>query len=134
MKQARIVNYLEPRLGYNEGRSCCLSTWRKKVLEKDDNLCKNCANSIKDEYRKRKIVNEAHHIIPRRHGGRNVVQNGITLCQFCHDYFDEAYSKYNLDYYEVLRKMNPLRRIIEVRILMRKRYESYLLGLIRKED
>lgn len=134
MKQARIVNYLEPRLGYNKGKTYCLSTWREKVLEKDKNECRNCANSIQDEYRKRKTVNEAHHIIPRRHGGRNTVNNGITLCQFCHDYFDEVYGRYDLDYYEVLRKIHPLRRIIEVRILMRKRYESYLLNIIKDEN
>jgi predicted restriction endonuclease len=129
-KQARILNYIEPRVSYNHGKSFGLAKFRKLTLKKDNNQCKNCFNAVKDMYRSREVINEAHHIIPRHHGGRNTISNGITLCTFCHDYFDMMYFKHGLDYYEVIMKKTAEKRIKEVRDLMEKHYVRYLLSII----
>ena len=129
-KQAKLLNYLEPRLNYNQGKVFSITKWRKEVLARDKNKCQNCFNAIIDIHRNRKSVNEAHHIIPRHHGGKNTINNGITLCSFCHDYFDLSYFRYGLDYYEVIKKKSAEQRIREVRELMEEQYTRYLLNII----
>ncbi|MEK6984708.1 MAG: HNH endonuclease [Nanoarchaeota archaeon] len=81
-KQTKLLNYLEPRLGYNQGKVFSIAKWRKGVLARDKNKCRNCFNAITDVYRHRNPSNEAHHIIARHHGGKNALNNGITLQQF----------------------------------------------------
>lgn len=87
-RQCKLLNYLEPRLSYNQGKVLGIAKWRKEILAGDKNICQNCFNVTKDIYRNRKPKNEAHHIIARVHVGKNTLNNGITLCTFCHDYFD----------------------------------------------
>ena len=129
-KQTRLLNYLEPRLSYSQGKVFGTAKWRKEVLAKDRNRCQNCFNAIKDIYRNRVICNEGHHIIPRHHGGKNTLNNGITLCQFCHDYFDKMYFRHGFDYFEVIKKKSAEQRFEEVRKLMHKHYCSYLINVI----
>ena len=129
-KQCRLLNYLEPRMSYNEGKAFGTAKWRKEVLARDKNKCQNCFNAIKDAYRNRKTRNEAHHIIPRHHGGKNTADNGITLCTFCHDYFDLMYFRHSLVYYDVIKKKSAEKRIEEVRNLMQKHYLNHLLNII----
>jgi len=50
--------------------------FRAKVLWRDKYTCQHCP--AKEDLR-------AHHIIPRKDGGSNSPQNGITLCNICHD-------------------------------------------------
>jgi 5-methylcytosine-specific restriction endonuclease McrA len=130
MKQTLLLNYLEPRSNYNSGKALSLVKWRKEVLGRDSNICKNCFNAIKDIFRRRCYSNEAHHIIARRHGGKNTLNNGITLCKFCHQYFDHMYSKFGYDYFEIIRKKSTEQRIRKIRELMRKRYTRHLLNII----
>lgn len=52
---------------------------RWKVLERDGFKCTKCG-SAKDL--------EAHHIIPRRKGGADDLDNLTTLCKKCHDIAD----------------------------------------------
>ena len=129
-KQTKMLNYLEPRLNYNQGNILGLAKWRKEVFARDKNKCQNCFNAIIDIYRNRKNKNEAHHIIPRHHGGKNTQNNGITLCIFCHDYFDLMYFRYSLVYYDVIKKKSAEKRIEEVRDLMHKHYMNHLLNII----
>jgi predicted restriction endonuclease len=128
MKQARLVNYLEPRLAYSQGRVYPREAWRKKVMLRDGFSCKSCLNMVRDEFRSRKPANEVHHIIPRRHGGCNTLNNGITLCTFCHDWFDHRMARDGLDYFQILKDMNMAERIDKVKWLMRKRYHAHLLN------
>ena len=130
MPQCKIVNYIEPRLTNNKGKTYSLTTWRKKILARDKNVCQNCFNAVKDIFRNRIYPNEAHHIIARRHGGKNNLKNGITLCAFCHNYFDYMYGRYELDYYEIIKHKTTEQRIKEVRKLMKERYLRYLLRII----
>jgi len=53
-----------------EGRN-----WRAKVLWKDRYTCQHCGST--DEL-------QAHHIRQRKDGGTNRVDNGLTLCEKCH--------------------------------------------------
>ena len=130
LNQCKIVNYLEPRLSYNKGKTYSISTWRKKVLARDKNVCQNCFNAIRDLFRARKYPNEAPHVIARMHGGKNTLNNSITLCKFCHHYFGYMYVRYGLDYFEVIKRKNTETRIKEVRELMRKRFIRSLLRII----
>ena len=129
-KQTKLLNYLEPRISYNKGKVLGISKWRKNVLGRDKNKCQNCFNAIIDIHRNRNSRNEAHHIIPRYHGGKNTISNGITLCIFCHDYFDLMYFRFGLDYYELIKKKSAEQRVKEVRELMEEQYTKYLLNII----
>jgi HNH endonuclease len=48
---------------------------RLEVLERDNYVCQNC---FKEE------ANEIHHIIPRRKGGLDTLNNLTTFCRKCH--------------------------------------------------
>ena len=130
MKQCRILNYVEPRLFYLQGEELSLYKWRKEVLKRDKNRCQHCFDSIKDVFRSRKFSHEAHHIIARTHGGKNTLNNGVTLCKFCHPYFDMMYLAYGFDYFEVINKKPIEKRLKEVRSLMKKRFINHLRKII----
>lgn len=60
---------------------------RKVVYERDNWQCQDCKTKCLNtagskKYPKRKI--QAHHVIPRRHGGLDVLENLVTLCMSCH--------------------------------------------------
>jgi len=130
MKQSRILNYLDVRLHLLQGKVYRLHKWRKEVLARDDNMCQHCFDTIKDAYRGRKFSHEAHHIIARTHGGKNTLNNGITLCKFCHHYFDIMYLGHGLDYFEVIKNKTDEKRLEEVRALLKRRYVSHLKRII----
>lgn len=130
MKQTLILNYLEPRSMYNKGRNFSLSKWRKKVITRDKDRCRNCFNTVKDRFRKCKFSNEAHHIVPRKHGGKNTLANGVTLCKFCHQYFGFMYDKHGLDYYQIIKKRNADVRLEQIRKLMSRRYIRHLARIM----
>ncbi len=88
--------------------------------------CKNCKGKIRDRYRKKIFPLEAHHIIPRRHGGRNTLANGVTLCRFCHNYFDYMYSAEGLDYHEIRKSKTGDEIIQETESLMKRRFYRFL--------
>ena len=125
-KQSRILNYIEPRSTYNNGAIYSIATWRQKVLARDKKECQCCNNSIEDLHMKRKAKNEAHHVVPRHHGGKNTLSNGITLCTFCHDYFDYRYFFHGLDYFEVQKFQEKEHTIIEVKQMMKIAYINNL--------
>lgn len=127
-KQTRLLNYLEPRISYNKGQILSLSKWKKEILTRDKNKCKSCLNEINDIFRNRNFQNEAHHIIPRHHGGKNTLGNGVTLCRFCHNYFDLMYFRYGLDYHDIKIQNTNEQIINEVKRLMHRRYHAYLLN------
>ena len=54
------------------------NNWRQKVLWRDGYTCQRSGCKSKSRL-------QAHHIIPRNKGGTNVVKNGLTLCENCHD-------------------------------------------------
>ena len=130
-KQSRILNFIEPRSNYNGGEHYNIAKWRQKVLARDKKQCQICTNSIKDVHRGRKIRNEAHHVIPRYHGGKNTLNNGITLCTFCHDYFDYMYFMHGHDYYEITRSKEKEGIMKEVKIMADRNYVHHLINIIR---
>lgn len=137
MKQARLLNYVEPRANYNDGISMSIGEWRKKIIARDNNKCQNCFNVVKRIFKGKKLnnikkhINQAHHIIPRHHGGRNTMNNGITLCRFCHYYFDRMYFAYGMDYWQVIGKKSRKERMIEIKKLLVKNYKNRLLNIIK---
>ena len=130
-KQSRILNYIEPRCTYNKGTIYNIAKWRQKVLARDKKQCRICLNSIKDSHRDRKTRNEAHHVIPRHHGGKNTLSNGITLCTFCHDYFYYSYFIHGLDFFEITNAKRKEKIIKEVQEMIDKNYVHHLLNIIR---
>lgn len=77
---------------YSEKRYDDQYSWSKAVKERDNYTCQY---SLDDKYRKHDGSLEAHHIFPKKYGGKNVISNGITLCKHCHAQFlIEAEQKY----------------------------------------
>lgn len=65
---------------------------RKKCFERDNFTCKKCKFEDKSA---RKL--EAHHVIPLFLGGKDELENLITLCFDCHHFAPdekEAFEKY----------------------------------------
>jgi|SRR3989338_3486643 len=54
---------------------------RKKAFERDNHTCKKCGLQDKEAIRI-----EAHHIIPLYAGGKDELDNLITLCFDCHHF------------------------------------------------
>jgi hypothetical protein len=50
-------------------------TMRKQVRIRDGNRCRNCGATAKLS---------VHHIVKARHGGRDTLDNLVTLCASCH--------------------------------------------------
>lgn len=53
---------------------------RRLVLERDDYTCKECNKNFRNNSKLLHI----HHIIPRRNGGTNKLENLISYCYVCH--------------------------------------------------
>jgi 5-methylcytosine-specific restriction endonuclease McrA len=63
-----------------------LGKWRLRVLERDNNTCQQCLDP----------GNVAHHIQSRRYKGtRTDDDNGLTLCEHCHNALHRDKQKYN---------------------------------------
>lgn len=58
---------------------------RRKVFERDNYTCKKC--SLQDR-EMRQI--EGHHVVPLWKGGKNDIDNMITLCSDCHRFVPET--------------------------------------------
>lgn len=52
------------------------SKLRQQVLERDNHTCQECGQKLKRL--------ETHHILARRYGGTDDLDNIITLCHKCH--------------------------------------------------
>lgn len=128
MGQWKLLNFIAPALTHGNGLVFSKYKWRKLVLARDKDKCQNCLGAIKDVYLGRNYSNETHHIYARRHGGKNTLENGITLCKFCHIYYDWMYWKYDKDYYEIIEKKPREQRINEVRQMMHNRYLIHYLA------
>jgi 5-methylcytosine-specific restriction endonuclease McrA len=56
-------------------------TLKKKVFERDDFICQKC--KIQD---KTSRILEAHHLVSLCYGGKDELDNLITLCSDCHHF------------------------------------------------
>ena len=52
--------------------------WSDRVKERDNYICAKCG--LKGE----RNTTVAHHILPKKKGGKNALSNGMTLCRSCH--------------------------------------------------
>lgn len=129
MKQCHLTNYLQPRRHHLEGNEYPLHKWRKLVLRRYNHRCGSCLGLIQDTIRNRKPKLEAHHIIPRHHGGRNTLNNGVCLCTFCHDWFDYHYFARHQTYHELCHQYNIAERIDKVKWFLKRRN----LNALRRE-
>jgi 5-methylcytosine-specific restriction endonuclease McrA len=50
--------------------------WSEAVKKRDKNICQIC--------RADNLVVKSHHILPVKKGGKNIIDNGLTVCQPCH--------------------------------------------------
>lgn len=53
---------------------------RQRVIERDEYQCQMCKQYYGDS-----IILQAHHIKPRKRGGKDHMRNLVTLCSQCHD-------------------------------------------------
>jgi hypothetical protein len=56
-----------------------------EILERDDWTCRDCGWKKNDPERLGRRYLEAHHVQYRKAGGPSTVENGVTLCNICHD-------------------------------------------------
>lgn len=52
--------------------------WRIKVKELNNYICFRCAIKMT------KYTSEAHHVIPTKEGGKDILENGVVVCSSCH--------------------------------------------------
>ncbi|AFJ62020.1 HNH nuclease [Bacillus velezensis YAU B9601-Y2] len=75
--------------------------WRKKVLQRDDYTCQKC-------WLKKKKYLTAHHIYNymEHKDIRLEVDNGLTLCDSCHEHFHNTYGYTNNNYIQLFMYLN----------------------------
>ncbi len=56
---------------------------RVKVRERDEYLCWECRRDIRKPPIE-SLQDSVHHIVPKKHKGKDEENNLITLCKFCH--------------------------------------------------
>jgi len=66
---------------------------RKRVLERDDHKCRFCGVSNQAHKEEHDRGLSAHHIIPKDDGGRDDVDNLLTVCQSCHRTLESTHGK-----------------------------------------
>jgi len=71
--------------------------WRKRVINRDESICIKCG-----EYCDKPV---AHHLISfaKHREERYNVDNGITMCNFCHNEFHNTYSRNTFTQIEFIR-------------------------------
>ena len=57
-----------------------LHIWSEFVKQRDNFLCRKCERGP-TEY----LNLISHHTVWTRHGGKNTMSNGVTLCGICHN-------------------------------------------------
>ncbi len=68
--------FFEPRVGNVGLKGLAWIERRREVLARDGGRCVQCGTNTQ--------LLDAHHIIPRREGGTDELDNLITLCRTCH--------------------------------------------------
>jgi len=63
--------------------------WREAVLERDSYLCRLIGVTLPSGPHGCEGRLHAHHVLPRSHGGRDELGNGLTLCDRGHRYVHE---------------------------------------------
>ena len=65
-------------------------TLKKKTFERDNFTCQKC--KIQDKTAR---ILEAHHLIPIAFGGKDEINNLITLCSDCHHFAPNAKKEFD---------------------------------------
>ena len=76
MKNPGLINEKVKHWGYQKGFNYSYSSRREAVLHRDNYTCQCCG--------KKNCRLEVHHIVFRRNGGSDSLENLITLCEDCH--------------------------------------------------
>jgi len=63
----------------------------RKCLERDNHTCRRCKTSHP------KLA--AHHVIPRNKGGKDILENLVSLCPRCHRWQDNQYLRVGRTHY-----------------------------------
>ena len=124
--QALIHNFSGKRRKLLEGEELSEHTWKKTILKRDNLLCQICKNSLQDKTRRIPWRLEVHHIVARMHGGKNTLDNGITLCTFCHEFIGLLYEQENLDVFEIFALFSRDQLISKIYSRMKKRTKKFI--------
>jgi len=82
--------------------------WRTDIYKKNNYTCQNCSSRKDDNGKYKKI--HAHHIdgYAENPDLRIDINNGITLCQECHNKFHSIYGKININRYQLDEFLNNI--------------------------
>lgn len=99
-------NYKQPvkKVRYTED-----AVWRKKVFERDNYTCQKCGKRG-GNLNAHHIFNYSSHIELRIN-----IENGITFCKHCHDFFHKKFGKKDNNDLQLKEFLNPSQTIVEVK-------------------
>ena len=72
-------------------RRITTAEWRQKVLKRDNYTCRHCLK----KFSRTTGLLFAHHLKPKNKGGKNTLDNGLTLCRDCHTIVHHNIKKHN---------------------------------------
>jgi len=65
---------------------------REQVLERDDYACRFCDLTESESAEEYGRALDVHHVIPKRDGGTDAIDNLLTLCPSCHNTLESAHA------------------------------------------
>jgi 5-methylcytosine-specific restriction endonuclease McrA len=79
--------------------------WSEAVKKRDKNICQICRDD--------KSIMYSHHILPTKKGGKNIIDNGLTVCMSCHGFLHQTIGNEYLGYTKEPLKKLTLREYFE---------------------
>lgn len=83
--RSELENQLKHALGSNTITKYDLDRIANRISNIKSRSCYFC--SLEDER-----LLEKHHVVPKRHGGKDTEENTVILCKSCHRKLEEVYS------------------------------------------
>jgi HNH endonuclease len=104
-----------------------MSNWqqlRQQALERDRYACRECGQSPS--------ILDIHHIIPRRQGGLDRLDNLISYCRPCHRYVEDGHNLISLNPLLYIGKINSLGKD-KFHVIVPKQYNDKVKNLRGKQ-
>lgn len=92
---------------------------QRQVFERDNFKCRNCNGKSKD------FELHAHHIEPRSEGGKDLLENLVTLCKKCHIKYHQGKISIKIGKHKYRGKLNTELSIIRKNFNIKNAIETY---------